>query len=388
MFKGTANTPPETLDRLTEDVGGFNNAFTTEDATLYFEVVPSNYLETLLWAEADRLAALNVDETNFRTERDVVIGEHGQGVLAEPYGMLPIVMNQSAYTKHPYRHSVIGTPEDLNTASLADVRRFHTTYYRPDNAVLAVVGDLDPRQANAWIDQYFNRVPRPAGPVPRATVVEPPQTAERRVTVYRANVPLPAVAYVYHSVSASSPDASVLEVAERIMAAGESSRLYRALVYEQQLAAEVSASADLREQPGLFTIVAILNEGKKPAAVKRALDAEIQRLQAAPVTRAELDKAKTQLITQLVRNRETNNNRSVDMVRTTLYQGSPHRVNTRPAEIQAVTAADVQRVIKTLVVPANRTVIDYLPESMRPAGEGTRPGGRASGRSPSGRRRQ
>src|SRR5207248_3046294 len=194
MFKGTANTPPEMMDRLTEDVGGYNNAFTAEDATIYYEVVPSNYVETLLWAEADRLASLNVDEANFRTEREVVIGEYGQSVLAQPYGMLPVLIEQNAYAAHPYRRGVIGTTADLNTASLEDVRRFHEVYYRPDNAVLAIVGDFDPAPVNRWIDRYFGRVPRPASVIPRVTVVEPPQTAERRVTEPRENVPLPAVA--------------------------------------------------------------------------------------------------------------------------------------------------------------------------------------------------
>jgi zinc protease len=176
MFKGTANLPPESMDRLTEDVGGSNNAFTAYDATIYYEVVPSNYLETLIWAEADRLAALNVDEANFRTERDVVIGEYGQSVLAEPYGMLDVLIDAQSYTTHPYRRGVIGTPEELNTASLEDVRRFHATYYRPDNGVLSIAGDFDPGQANAWIDRYFGRVLKPAGPIPRVTAVEPPQT--------------------------------------------------------------------------------------------------------------------------------------------------------------------------------------------------------------------
>jgi zinc protease len=371
MFKGTANMPPQMMDRLTEDVGGYNNAFTAEDATIFYEVVPSNYVASLLWAEADRMASLNVDEANFRTERQVVLGEYGQTVLADPYGMLPLLIERNAYTVHPYRRSVIGSPADLNAASLEDVRRFHQVYYRPDNAVLAVVGDFDPDPVNRWIDQYFGRVPRPASPIPRVTVVEPPQTAERRVTEYRENVPLPAVAFVYHAVAAAAPDAPALQVAEAVLATGESSRLYRALVYEQQLASEVSADAELREQPGLFTITAVLNAGKQPQAAGQALDSEIRRLQSEPVSLMELDKAKTQLVTGLVREREADDQRAIDLVRTTITEGSPQRVNTRAAELQAVTAADLQRAVQRYLIPANRTVIEYLPAAMQAGKSGT-----------------
>ncbi|MBV9438651.1 MAG: insulinase family protein, partial [Candidatus Eremiobacteraeota bacterium] len=180
MFKGTSRTAPETIDRLTEDVGGYNNAFTSEDITNYYEVVPSHHLERLLWAEADRLASLTVNAENFATERDVVIGEYDQRVLAEPYGMLDELVNREAYAVHPYRRGVIGSPEELNAASLADVVAFHATYYRPDNAVVVVAGDLDVDETFGWIERYFGPIPTPASPIPRVRDVEPPQTAERR----------------------------------------------------------------------------------------------------------------------------------------------------------------------------------------------------------------
>ncbi len=160
MFKGTSRTAPETIDRLTEDVGGYNNAFTSDDITNYYEVVPSNHLERLLWAEADRLASLTVNEANFATERDVVIGEYDQRILAEPYGMLDELVNREAYAVHPYRRGVIGSPAELNAASLADVVAFHTTYYRPDNAVLVIAGDLDVEQTFAMIERWFGAASR------------------------------------------------------------------------------------------------------------------------------------------------------------------------------------------------------------------------------------
>src|SRR5262249_35437752 len=138
-------------DRLTEGVGGANNAFTQEDVTVYHETVPSNYLEMLLWAEADRMANLNVDEADFSSERAVVEEEYRQGVLASPYGRLYVYVEQNSFVVHPYKRGVIGSITDLDSASIEDVRKFHATYYRPDNATLIVSGDFDPAQVDAWV---------------------------------------------------------------------------------------------------------------------------------------------------------------------------------------------------------------------------------------------
>jgi zinc protease len=366
MYKGTANTKPETFDRLTEDVGGSNNAFTAEDLTNYYEIIPSNYLETLLWAEADRLKTLKVDEPNLKSEREVVVGEYEQNFVANPYGKLNLLIDGESYTKHPYKRGVIGVPEQLRAASLEDVRKFHDTYYQPQNATLVVVGDFDPAQANTWIDKYFSGIPKGTTTIPRVSIVEPKQSKEKRITYYGENVPLPAVAFVYHAVARVSPDAAALQVLENLLSEGESSRLFRTLVYEQQIASSVSANADLREQPGLFDVYAVLNSGKKPETAEKLLQQEIVKLQNQPVSEAELDKARTQLITALVRDRESNNSRAIALV-IAATEGDPMRVNTALRELQAVTAADIQRVARQYLVPSNRTVIYYLPKPTKDA---------------------
>ena len=362
MFKGTTNTKPETIDRLTEDVGGINNAFTAEDITNYYEVVPSNYLETLIWAEADRLAALNVNQANFVTERDVVIGEYDQRILAEPYGMLDEIVNREAYAVHPYRRGVIGDPANLHAATLEDVVQFHSTFYRPDNAVLVVVGDFNPTQANAWIDAYFGAIARPVGNVPRVTAIEPAQTAERTFTYSAANVPLPAIDYAYHIPAARDADSAALDLAETILAAGKSSRLYQSLVYTQQVATSAYANADLREQPGLFSFRAILTKGKTVAEGRAALDAQIEQIRSEPVSALELERAKTQIASSFVRGRQTYNGIALALVRAAVERGDPGVVNGDLARYQAVTAADVLRVAKTYFTPTNRTVVEYLPQ--------------------------
>src|SRR6266849_6401452 len=155
MFKSTAHMKSEMLDRLTEDVGGMNNAYTHPDRTVYYEVVPSNYLQTLLWAEGERMGSLTVDEANFKSEREVVKEEYRTSVLGAPYGLFELDIDRDSFVKHPYHRPTIGSIEDLDAATLADVQQFHATFYRPDNAVLVVAGDFEPVQLDAWVDRYL-----------------------------------------------------------------------------------------------------------------------------------------------------------------------------------------------------------------------------------------
>ncbi len=365
MFKSTKNMKDEMMDRLTEDVGGNNNASTWDDFTNYYEVVPSNYLETLLWAEADRMGSLNVTEKNFPAERDVVKEEFRQRYMAQPYGMLFYLFEKRSFTAHPYRRPGIGSIEELNAASLEDVRAFHKTFYRPDNATLIVVGDFDQKQLDGWVDKYFARVAKPDTTMPRVSIKEPERTSEQRFTEYRPNVPLPAVGFTYLVPPIASDDAAALRVAESILSNGESSRLYQSLIYEQQVAQDASATADLREDTGLFIVYAILAEGKKVEDAEKSLLAELKKMQDQAVTAAELDKAKTQLVTNELRERETSGGKAFALGQAAILYGDPARANTNLDRLQAVTAADVQRVMKKYFTDSNRVVLHYLPESMK-----------------------
>jgi zinc protease len=369
MFKSTKNMKSEMMDRLTEDVGGFNNAFTSDDVTVYFEVVPSNYLETLLWAEADRLSGLNVDDPNFKSERDVVKEEYRQGVLAPPYGRFEYLLQQKSFLEHPYKRPTIGSIEDLDAASLKDVQEFHATYYRPDNATLVVVGDFDPAQLDAWVDKYLVPITKPAKPLPRVQVKEPLRKSEIRVTEYGSN-DLPAVGLTYLTPRQADPDSDALRLADVILSGGESSRLYNALVYTQQIAAEINSSAETREDASLFVLTAVLSEGKKPDEVEKSLLAEIKKLQDTPVSAAELEKAKNQFITDQLRQRETSNGKALALGEAAVLLGDPARVNTDLARLQAVTAADILRVMKKYFTDNNRLVLYYLPEASKQAKEG------------------
>jgi len=364
MFKSTKNMKSEMMDRLTEDVGGFNNAFTADDVTVYYEVVPSNYLETLIWAEADRLSGLNVDDANFKSERDVVKEEYRQSVLAPPYGKFEYLLQQKSYLEHPYKRPTIGSIEDLDAASLKDVQDFHSTYYRPDNATLVLVGDFDPKQLDAWVDKYFGPIPKPDRPLPRVQTTEPARKVETKLTDHGHN-DLPAVGITYLTPRQADSDSDALRVADAILSSGESSRLYHSLVYEQQLAAEAEARADLREDNSLFVLIAVLSEGKKPEDAEKSLLAEIKKLQDTPVTAAELEKAKNQIITDQLRERETGNGKALALGEAAVLLGDPNRVNTDLSRLQAVTAADVQRVMKKYFTDENRLVLYYLPEAAK-----------------------
>ncbi|MDE2315641.1 MAG: insulinase family protein [Xanthomonadaceae bacterium] len=370
MFKSTRHMHAEEMDRLTEDVGGVNNASTGDDITNYFEVVPSNHLQTLLWAEAERLSNLNVDEKNFKSERAVVEEEYRQSVLAQPYGRLFNSIDKYSYRVHPYRRPTIGSIPDLEAASLQDVIAFHNTFYRPDNATLIVAGDFDPKQLDAWVDQYFGWIPKPATPIPQVDVKEPRRSKDARYTVTSATAPLPAVAETWLIPPASDgKDLIPLQVAAALLAQGESSRLYQSLVYRHQVAQQVGADADGREGPGLFTVYAILASGHTTGEAEKLLHEEIVWLATQPIPAAELDKVKTQLLTDKLKRRQTAQGIAFALGQAALTEGSPARVNSDLDALQQVTAEDVHRVMRNFITGAHSVTIDYQPQAAAKQGD-------------------
>jgi zinc protease len=365
MFKSTKNMKSEMMDRLTEDVGGINNASTWDDFTDYYEVIPSNYLETLIWAESDRMANLTVDQANFQSERAVVEEEFRQSVLAQPYGMLDEYIQQLSYTTHPYKRTTIGTLADLDAATVEDVQKFHSTYYRPDNAHLIVVGDFDQPQLDAWVDKYFGRIAKPSGAIPRVTETEPARQQEARFTKTAPNVPFPAVAISYLGPRSDDADIPALRVAESILSNGDSSRLYQSLVYKQNIAQEANFELANRVEGGQLYFMAVAAEKHTPEELEKALLAELKLVQDKGVTSKEIEKAKNQLITETIRNRQNNDGKAIAIERAIAYQHDPKAVNGDIAKLQAVTAADVQRLMKKYFTDTNRTVIYYSQEASK-----------------------
>lgn len=367
MFKASRNMPPETLDRLTEDVGGFNNASTYDDFTNYYEVVPANHLERVLWAEADRMGSLVVDDKIFKSERDVVKEEYRQRILASPYGKLfGLYLSQTNFTVHPYGRPGIGSIENLDAATVADVKAFHATYYRPDNAVLVVAGNFDQAQFDKWVDQYFAPIATPKRPIPRVTAVEPARTAPKEYTVYEPNTPLPAVSISFPQPNSLSPDLAALTVLDAILAKGESSRLYQSLVYTQQIAAQVFTNLEATRDPGAYTVAAVLSEGKSADDGVKSLMAEIAKMRDTQVTAAELDEAKNELVSETLEGRETAFGKANELANAVIRFRDGTYADKLLAGIQAVTAADVQRVAKAILDDNKRITIRYLAEETKP----------------------
>jgi len=366
MFKSTKHLKAEQFDRLTEDVGGHNNASTNDDFTNYFEAVPSNHLQRLLWAEAERMVNLTVNEDNFKSERAVVEEELRQRVLASPYGRLFNAVPKDAYLVHPYKRPGIGSIEDLEAASLSDVIAFHSTYYRPDYATLIVSGDFDRVELDRWVDAYFGPLPKPATPIPHVSAVEPAWDKDRRYSEHGPNVPLPAVVLAWLAPAARNADEVALSVAAALLSNGDSSRLHQALVYRQQIAQRVSFSSDAEADNGLISAFAIMASGHKPEEAEAAILAEVRTLATTPIAPAELDKIKTKIITQALVQRQTSEGKAFAIGEAVLLKGDAATVNTDLAALQAVSADDVQRVLKKYVLDAHRVTIDYSQQADKP----------------------
>jgi zinc protease len=366
MFKGNEHMSPDTFDDLTENIGGENNAYTADDVTVYHETVPSNYLNPILWAEAERMSALALTDANFASERDVVKEEYRQRIRANPYGEFYHEIEKKSFAVHPYKRPGIGNIEELDASKLPEVKAFHSTFYRPDNATLVVVGDFNPAELDGWIKKYFGAISKPSAKIPRVTVKEPPRKADKRDTTYSPRAPLPAVAITYLAPSIRSNDTPALSLVGEILAGGDSSRLYEKMVYEQQVVQSVSADADLREDLGLLVFRLILATGKTIPEAEKSLNKEIDDVLKNGVTEAELEKAKNRFLTGKLEERETVNGKASALGQAVVVFGDANRVNTDLGKLQAVTTAQIKEVMNRYITGKKKVVVEYLPETMKP----------------------
>jgi len=368
MFKGSRNVQPEAHTSYIASVGGQSNAYTTEDTTVFWQTVPAQYLPLTLWLEAERMASLRVEEATFKTEREVVKEERRQRVENQPYGRLSEIIYDQAFTTHPYKHPVIGSMADLESASIDDVREFHRTYYRPDNATLVIAGDFEPAMARSLIEREFGKVAKPTGTVPRNIAPEPPRTQEKRVTV-EEDWPLPAVVVAYPITYDGHPDSYPLHIAAKVLSDGTSSRIYQRLVYKERLALSAFGQANLIEHPNLFYAVAIVAPGHTPEQVSKALIEEMDRLVTEPISARELERSKNQFARDYVLGRQTVQNKASALAHAVvLHRGDIATADGEFDIFQNMTAADVQRVARTYFTPQSRMVLTVMPRGQRPGG--------------------
>jgi zinc protease len=362
MFKGSKNIDPEAHTSYISSVGGQSNAYTNDDETVFWETVPSQYLPLTLWLEADRMATLRIDKDTFVNEREVVKEERRMRVDNQPFGRLNEIIYDQAFTTHPYKHQTIGSMKDLDSASVEDVRDFYRTFYVPANATLVLVGDFESTQALQLVNTFLGRVPKAGREVPRDIPREPSQTKEKRVTLHEP-WPLPAVIVAHHITFDGNVDSYPLHIASKVLSDGQSSRIYKKLVYELQVAVAAFGQANLIEDPNLFYTVAIVQPGHAPQEVADALIAELNRLKAEPITEHELQRAKNQFARDYILGRESNQQKALMLAHAVVI----HRdIKTADGEFdifQNITTADVQRVARTYFTPENRLVLTILPSA-------------------------
>jgi zinc protease len=360
MFKGSKNVSPEAHTSMVASVGGQSNAYTTDDETVFWETVPAQYLPMILWLEADRMATLRVDKDTFTNEREVVKEERRMRVDNQPYGRLNEIIYDQAFTVHPYKHATIGSMQDLEAASVDDVRDFYRTYYVPANATMALVGDFDSAQALELINQYLGRVPKAERDVPRDIPKEPAQTKEKRVTLQEP-WPLPAVVVAYHITNDGNPDSYPLHIAAKVLSDGQTSRIYQKLVYEKRMAVAAFGNANLIEDPNLFYAVAIIQPGKTPQEVTDALIAELDRLKSEPISDHELQRSKNQFARDYILGRESNQQKAQTLAHAIVIHNDIKTADGEFDIFQNITVADVQRVARTYFRPENRLVLTLMP---------------------------
>lgn len=354
MFNGSAKYGPKMFDRTMEAAGGANNAYTSENVTVYTNWFPVGAMETIFDLEADRIAHLDIDAAMVESERGVVASERTTGLENSNWRVLQEELKGAAFRAHPYSWSVIGHESDIAAWSLQDLRQYHSTYYAPNNAVVVIAGDVKLAQVKALADQYF--APIPAKTPPREIrTVEPQQKGERRVFVKKASVSTPNVMLAYHIPETSHQDTYALDLLAAILGEGKSSRLYQALV-NNQIALGVETYMPESFDPNLFYFYGVAAADINAAQLEQALLAEIAKVVTDGVTEDELEKVKNLRLMGFYRTLETINGKADTIGTYELFMGSYKKLFSAPEDYSKVTPEDIQRVARQYFTRANRTV--------------------------------
>ncbi|HTL02690.1 MAG TPA: pitrilysin family protein [Vicinamibacterales bacterium] len=369
MYKGSQNVADGELAALIQNYGGDHNGQTDKDHTIYFEEVPANQLDMVLFLEADRMKALALTQENLANQLEAVKEERRFRVDNQPYGKANEQLDDLAFQNFPNKHSVIGSMSDLDTASLADFTAFYKTYYAPNNAVLAIAGDVDPSAAVEKVRKYFAAIPSGAPP-PKLDDSEPPQAGEKRLTSEDPLARLVLIDAGYHIPGGIGPDMDALSALASILGTGRSSRMYDSLVRQQQLAVQIYTGASGSKGPSLFYLEAIAAPGKPVPQVEAAMYAEVEKIKNGPIQDWELEKARNAAKRSLVGSLRNSLQRATLLARYAVFYNDPGVINTRYERIAAITAADVQRVARQYLVPENRTVVITTPKAPAPGAPG------------------
>ncbi len=346
---------------LVQSNGGAINANTSFDRTFYFEVMPSNYLELALWMESERMLHAKIDEVGLETQREVVKEEKRLRYENTPYGRLLEQVFKNSYEVHPYRWMPIGEAQYIDQASLSEFIDFYKTFYVPNNATLAIAGDINPKEAKEWVEKYFSSIPKGTKAIPRPTDVEPKWTKEKVDTFYD-NVQLPALVTSYHIPNQNSPDFYALDMLSTLLSDGKSSRMYRSLVEEKKLALQAGSFSLPTEDPGLQISYAIVNPGVDLQEMLKGMDAEIERLQDELISDQEYEKLRNIKEDDFATSAASIRNIGESLSQYHVYYGDAGLINTEIDKYMAVTKEDIRRVAKKYLINTNRNVLYYLPK--------------------------
>lgn len=368
MFQGSANVKKGEFYTFVEDNGGVLNGMTSNDFTIYFEVMLSNQLELALWLEADRMRSLQVNQENLDNQREVVKEEKRLRVDNQPFSYARgILLYELAYDNFANAHSVIGSMEDLDAATLEDVQRFFRTYYAPNNAVLAIAGDFDSEQALEWVRKHFGDIPPQEPPQP-VDVSEPERKVGKRTTYTDKLANLPAIAMAWKVPPRHSPERYALALLDRILFSGESARLHQRLVKRQKSALGVSGGLEERRGPGLFTTFVVFKPDRDFRQIEQSVAAEIEAVRHKGIRERELQGAKNQLRAERYRGvwgglygLQTPLGRAMELAYHTLFDGDPALINTELQRYLEVTPEEVKDVAQRFLTQNNCTFLYILP---------------------------
>ncbi len=361
LFEGSENIKRGEFGKYISEAGGVNNAYTSQDKTYYYEILPSNQLELGLWLESERLMHAKIESVGVETQRQVVKEEKSQRMDNQPYGNLMTEFFKAAYKEHPYRWMPIGSIEHLDAAKLEEFIDFYKMYYVPNNATLSIAGDIDIAKTKSLIEAYFGPIPK-GKEIPKVTVVEKAQTEERKATAYDKNITLPAVVYAYHIPGQGTDDFYALQMLNFALANGKSARLSRELVDKQQVAVQAIAMPFELEHPGLLVVFGVANMGITYEMLDNAMDAEVEKIKTGGITDKEFEKIRNQVEADFATKNSSMAGIAENLANYHVFFGETNLMNTEIERYLKVTKEDIKRVANKYLVKSNRTIVYYLPE--------------------------
>src|SRR5690554_5509687 len=366
LFEGTENIGHGEYMKKVESIGGTLNAGTSKDYTTYYEIVPSNHLETVLYMESERMLHAKIDEIGVNTQRGVIKEEKSQTQDNRPYGTIVKEVFERTHQNHPYNWTVIGESEHLDAATLEEFMEFYGTYYVPNNAVLVIAGDLDYAQTEALVEKYFGEIPTGTKEIPRTHKADEQRTAEVRDIIYD-NIQLPAVIQAYNLPPLQHEDIPAFELLATYLTGGNSSLMTKEIVDKQQKALAVMAIPFVLEDGGLFIMYGVANMGVEAASLEESIDEQLALVRANGLTDSDFEKLKAQSESSIVNSLGSMAGIASELAFSKTFYGDANEINRKLEKASNVTKEDIQRVAQQYLGKDGRVVLYYLPKSAAPA---------------------